>query len=414
MKDPELTFCIFSFSRGIAKDFLKLIKFECEENELLRECYPDIIWGKPHKEAPIWSLNDGIVLKRKSNPREATVEAWGLVDSQPIGKHFSILLYDDVVTPGSVTTPDMINKTTSAWEMSLNLGKRGGYERYIGTRYHYSDTYKTMIDRKAVKIRLYPATENGKVDGDPVLMTKEQLAKKYREMGIYTFGSQMLLDPVADKSQGFKEEWLMYYNRHDFNLNPLNIYILCDPAGEKKKDKTNPDYTAILVIGLGPDDNYYLIDGVYDRLNLTERTQKIFHFHRKYKPIKVGYERFGKDSDISHIKSEMSKMGYNFNIIDIYDSLPKADRIKKLVPLFEMHRFFIPHSWKFKTSGDEIKDLTTLFIDNEYLSFPVSDHDDFLDGMSMILNEKLNAQFPLIPEYHGGTEDVESDFDVFS
>ena len=40
MKDPELTFGIFSFSRGIAKDFLKLIKFECEENELLRECYP--------------------------------------------------------------------------------------------------------------------------------------------------------------------------------------------------------------------------------------------------------------------------------------------------------------------------------------------------------------------------------------
>ena len=31
----------------------------------------------------MWSLDGGLVVKRKSNPKEATVEAWGLVDSQP-------------------------------------------------------------------------------------------------------------------------------------------------------------------------------------------------------------------------------------------------------------------------------------------------------------------------------------------
>ena len=44
----------------------------------------------------------------------------------------------------------------------------------------------------------------------------------------------------------------------------LSRYILVDPASEKKKDN---DYTAMVVIGLGADDNYYILDIVRDRLN---------------------------------------------------------------------------------------------------------------------------------------------------
>jgi len=54
------------------------------------------------------------------------------------------------------------------------------------------------------------------------------------------------------------------------------------PGLGKKKDN---DYTVILVIGLGPDENYYLIDGIRSRLNLTERTNKVFNFHRRYHPL---------------------------------------------------------------------------------------------------------------------------------
>ena len=45
------------------------------------------------------------------------------------------------MTRESVTTPDMIKKTTSAWELSRNLTAIKGTSRYIGTRYHYFDTY---------------------------------------------------------------------------------------------------------------------------------------------------------------------------------------------------------------------------------------------------------------------------------
>jgi hypothetical protein len=122
LKDPEITIGIFSHTRPISKGFLRQIKTEFEGNEKLKQLYPDTLWQSPRREAPKWSEDDGIVVRRKGNPKESTVEAWGLVDGQPTGKHFKLLIYDDVVTLESVTSPEMITKVTNAWSLSLNLG----------------------------------------------------------------------------------------------------------------------------------------------------------------------------------------------------------------------------------------------------------------------------------------------------
>src|SRR3990167_5723660 len=110
LNDPEVTFGIFSHTRPIAKAFLRQIMREFEGNRVLQGAFPDILWGDKLKDAPKWSEDDGLILKRTSNPNEATIEAWGLVDGQPTSKHFKKLLYDDVVVAGSVTNPEMIAK----------------------------------------------------------------------------------------------------------------------------------------------------------------------------------------------------------------------------------------------------------------------------------------------------------------
>lgn len=390
LKDPDILIGIFSHTRGIAKGFLDQIKRELEGNTFLKRLFPDVLYENPQNEAPKWSLNDGIIVKRKNNPKESTVEAWGLVDGQPTSKHFTLLVYDDVVTLESVTTPEQIQKTTSAWEMSQNLGAAGGASRYIGTRYHANDTYKTMMDRESVVKRVYAATDNGKMDGKPVFLSPEVLAKKRRDMGPYTFGTQMLQDPVADKAMGFKKEWLKFYKTLG-DTAKWNKYILVDPASKKKSGN---DYTSMWVIALAPDNNYYVIDAIRDRLNLTERAKKLFELHRKYLPQGVGYEEYGLQADIEHMKFMMELENYRFNITPLGGSVSKEDRIKKLIPIFEQFRIYLPEKLNYVNYELKPLDLIKIFIESEYESFPVCTHDDMLDCLARILEPVLGAKFP--------------------
>lgn len=384
---------IFSHTRPIAKGFLRQIKYEFETNELLKGVFDDVLWQRPDKEAPKWSEDDGITVKRKGNPKEATIEAWGLVDGQPTSKHFTKLIYDDVVTRESVTTPEMIAKTTQAVELSFNLGSQGQERmRMIGTRYHSNDTYRTMIERGVFKPRIYAATADGTVDGEPVLLTREKVADKRRKMGPYTFGAQMLQNPVADATQGFRREWLKHYEQSPEDVGPsCTRYILVDAANEKRK--TN-DFTAMWVVGLGPDGNYYALDVIRDRLNLTERADRLIALHRKWKPFQVRYEKYGMMADIEHIRTKQAAVTYRFDIVEVGGATPKNDRIRRLIPIFEQGKFYLPQSIHKTDYEGQTRELVSDFVEQEFVSFPVPLHDDMLDALARLMEPDLDLVWP--------------------
>jgi predicted phage terminase large subunit-like protein len=393
LRDPEITVGIFSFNRPTAKAFLRQIKREFEDNERLRSLFPDVLWEHPHREAPKWSEDDGIIVRRQGNPKESTVEAWGLVDGQPTSKHFRLRVYDDVVTADSVTTPEMIEKVTRAWEVSLNLGTEGGVARYIGTRWHYNDTYRQILERGAATERRHPVTIDGTVEGEPVLWSRELVAQKRRDMGMHTFGAQMLLDPAADRTQGFKEEWIRFYPGGD--LAGANKYLLVDPASERKKKS---DYTAMAVIALGSDENYYLVDAVRDRLSLKERADAVFALHRRWKPKGVGYEHYGMQADVEYLRERMAQENYRFDIQEVGGQVAKPDRIRRLIPIFEAGRFYLPETlWKVDYEGRHV-DLVQAFLNDEYRPFPVGLHDDLFDAMSRIWDIATIWPKPVVAE----------------
>lgn len=396
-EDREVTIGIFSHTKPIAKGFLRQIKYELETNEHLQTVFDDIFHPNPRKDAAKWTEDEGITVKRRTNPKEATVEAHGLVDGQPTSKHFVHRQYDDVVTLESVTTPDMIAKTTSAYEMSDNLGTDGGTFGVVGTIYHFADTYRDMIKR-GIPTRVHPCTKDGTENFTPdncVLMKPETLKAKRQSQGPYTFGTQMLLNPKGDNAQTFKNEWVKYSYAAPV-AEGLNVYVLCDPANEKRRTS---DYTTFWAIGLGPDQNYVVLDVVRDRLNLTERTTKLFDLHRKWKPIRVGYEKYGMQADIQHIKSEQERKNYRFDITELGGQVPKLDRIKQLIPLFENGRIYLRHSCMYTDYEQKTRDLISVFVEEEYKAFPVMAHDDMLDCMARIVDPELKAEFPREEQY---------------
>lgn len=390
LRNPEITIGIFSHTRPTAKKFLAQIKREFETNPLLFELFPEVAWENPQRDAPKWSEDDGLMFKRKGNPKESTLEAHGMIEGLPTGRHFDIRVYDDVIDEKSVTNPDMIRKVTDTWALSLSLGKEGGLSRYIGTRYHHNDPYREIMARGAAKPRIYACTKEGTWPGTPIMMSLEELTKRRREQGIFTFAAQMLQDPSADKAMGFKADWLMYF-LPKAEAKGMNTYIIGDPANEKKKES---DYTAIGVIGLGPDENYYLLDGVRDRLSLKERADALFSLHRRWRPMRVGWEKYGMQADIDYFKIRMGDENYRFDIVPLGGQIAKHDRIRRLIPIFEAGRMLLPETLLKTDYEGRVIDLIQSFIEEEYKPFPVGLHEDFFDMMARIMDEDLNAVWP--------------------
>lgn len=344
--DPELPVCIFSHTKDIARAFLEQIKQELETNEDAKLIYSDVLYQNPRVEAQKWSKEEGITIKRTSNPKEATVEAWGLVDGQPTSRHYGLMVFDDIVTEKSVTNPEMIRKTTVSWENADNLAKSEGSRKWTaGTRWSFGDSYGIMLDRKALKPRIYAATNDNTLRGTPVFLTKERWEeiKKWQKS---TVSAQMLLNPVAGNEAMFYSEWFCSY---EVIPAALNVYILCDPSKGRSKDS---DRTAIAVIGVDVGGNKYLLDGVRHRMRLSERYEYLKGFYQYWstypgvQTCRVGYEVFGMQADTEVIEEYQERDRLWFPVEEL--SYPrqgphsKKARVERLEPDMKSGRFRLP------------------------------------------------------------------------
>lgn len=437
LEDPELTVGIFSFSRATAQKFLAQIQQEFERNENLKTAFPDVLYWMPDRESPRWSVDKGLLLKRQGNPKEATIEAHGLVEGQPTGVHFKMLVFDDMIEQRNVTNPEQVQKATEAWELSDNLGVGPGtIRRYVGTRYLIGDTYETMLDRKVVKARIYPATQNGRLDGKPVFWDQKTWEEKVRAQRS-TAPAQLLQNPAAGKQAMFEASWFRYY---EIRPTILNVYIMMDPSRGRT---VRSDRTAVAVVGIDATGNKYLLDGARHRMKLSERWEMLLNLHRKWREapgvqmLRVGYERFGQQSDDEYFQEKMLLLKTEEDQFAI-DELAwpnegrnsKADRVQRLQPDFEGEKFFlspiIRHSefgdcyWRYnakdfkidytpvqgpsklmraaehngqrwripkaiirRDENQDIYDVTKALMD-EMLIFPFGSHDDIVDVTSRI------------------------------
>lgn len=405
LRDPEITIGIFSHTKKLATDFVDQIKREFEDNAVLRWAFDDILWARPESQAPKWSADQGLILKRLGNPKEATLSGWGLVDGMPTGMHYALMLYDDVVTDKSVGTVDQITKTTEAWSLSSNLSKEGGRKWYVGTRYHFADTYQTIIDRCAAAPRIHPATLNGQKDGVPVLFSRDEWEKRKRDSLDSTLACQMLCSPLAGSQRMFNVAQLKSYEARPLTL---QLYLLCDPARSKKK---NSAHTAMVVIGLDSRGNKYLLDGVDHKMDLMERWKWFRDLYYAWHEapgvvgIVAGYESFGAQADLDYFKERQSIEKLFFEVVEL--SWPrdgedaKTDRIQRLVPDVRGGRFYMPYP----TEPDRITKLQRSMIAAGY-DYRVSRKILRLDENRVIydVTERLRLQFDFFP--FGGRVDL--------
>lgn len=403
LRDPEITVGIFSHTRPIARGFLRQIKREFEVNDTLKETYPDVLYAEPQRESPQWSEDAGIIVRRQANPKEATVEAWGLVDGQPTAKHFRLRIYDDVVVRESVTTPEQNSKTLEALDLSQNLGTgESGRAWYAGTRYSHADAYQRLMDRGAVIPRIHPATDDGTMTGAPVLMSKAAWETLKAENSESTIACQQLLNPLAGSQAMFQAEWFEDA-RVEIRPATLNVYITCDPASSRKRYSDN---TAMAVVGVDAAGGKYLLDGICHKLDLAGRwiTLKRLYLRWRSEPgvqsVHAGYERYGMQADLEYFQEKMREPDEgSFPIREL--AWPregpgsKEDRVQRLVPDAKNGRFHLP----VKVRGDGETKLQRRMREEEGAPYrimkPIRQRDQ--DGKIYDLGQRLVEEATLFP-----------------
>lgn len=266
----------------------------------------------------------------------------------------------------------------------------------VMTRWHEDDLAGRILDQerdrwKVIKIPML-AGENdvlGRQPGErlwPEWFTEEMLADAQKDPRSWISLYQQ--EPRPAEGAEFKRTWIQRYSSPPKLLNKI---LMVDPAGAKGK---NSDYTSMWVVGLGSDQNAYIVDGLRDRLNLTERADALFALHKKHKPLQTRYERYGAFGDIEHLKSEMERRNYRFAIKEVGGQIQKEARIRRLIPWFEAGRVWLPHDMVREavdgTSYDVVKD----FIEQEYASFPVGRHDDAFDCLSRLAEPGMPLPWP--------------------
>jgi phage terminase large subunit-like protein len=408
--DPELRVLFITNKLDVTGEgFTSQMLLECESNERLRRHFPDVFYEDPRDQkngSPMWR-DTMFTVKRQLNPQEASVMVCGIY-GLVTAKHFDIRVWDDLVVEKSVTSKDEIERTTDAWRKATGLAADDTRDRMVGTRWALHDTYETVLETGAAKIRRHDLYDQ---DGNPVLRSRRWCEEFLRRMGSYHFAAQMLNNPIAGNAQTFRAEWLLDNIYEDCSeeqrlelSKTLNVYIVIDAAGTRKESS---DYSTLAVIGVAPGvpgHHFYLLDFVRDRIGLVDTTRILFELVERWRPLWTFEEQFGAQRDIEHFKYVMREQGRtHFRIRDIKEQTPKAERIVRLQPVFEAGRFHFPRELQGMSDGRRV-DLVALFRREEYDVWTPetsAKHDDMLDVLAWMVSP-ATAKFVRAPQRIAG------------
>lgn len=331
------------------------------------------------------------------------------------------LIIDDPISPKEAGSDTIrltaINEIRSTLFSRFNKFSEGRLA-LIMQRLHEQDPAGDLLKDGGYYLLKLPAENKGKtisysrhnkywtMESNQLLtprLTREDLDELMLNLTEYNYVGQYLQDPVPLGGGEFKESWLQFYHQGAIKPSEMNVVILVDQAGGEelnRKKKKLSDWTVMSVIGLGSDNNYYLLDMIRDRFNPTDRVDTLFMLHRKWnqlcgKPPKVGVEQIGMMTDAHYIREKHKQDAYYFSVTELGGTQIKEERIRWLIPIMQQHRFYIPATLPYVDIQGRKFDLVDE-LKGEMASFPKARWDDILDTISRLGNVDLFLQFPKV------------------
>jgi hypothetical protein len=425
IKNPDKCTGIFCYARPAAKKPLRSLKVLLEESELLQWCFPEVLWKRPDVEAPKWSEDDGLILKRSNSSRkESSIEAHGLIEGMPTGSHFERNVFDDLETEDIRESPDMLAKVFSKFQMAqvnLATGSDSDQTRVIGTYYSYYGPNIQIRDlkypdgRQMYRLRLVPGSYDGTKEGKPVLMDVNAWEKA--KMSAH-FNSQQLCDPTPQSEIKLDFSMMRPIEPKFLPKNRLK-FVVVDPAGDDEVTKgTHNDNWAMGCISVEPvmDDlgtsKIFIEDIEYGHMKLDNAVDAAVGLYiRNGRIVGLGVERVGTDTTYEHIRKGLLAKGRH---VRIKKSARDGGNLVLLSPDGKKKTRRVESALSWPLNNGKVYYVTSLDsgtldeIRAECNKFPFF-HVDILDMISYVykLVEEMRFNFSLQEEVDRDDEDLD-------
>lgn len=382
INNPNIRILILNATWQMAVDFLTEIKRHLEGNEVIQRLYPEVYEAIMNREE--WA-SDRITLKRTdTNIKGPTVWATG-IDSNLVGSHPDMIIFDDVQSRDNSTTREQIEKVILRYKDALDLLEPRGQFIVIGTRWNEGDLYSWLMDRDGGIRQSYDILIKQAYTGDiqtgenfeplwPEKFDLKELQSRLREKGWYEFSAQYMNNPVPSEDADFKREWFGYYEVEEYRGKEMRTVMTIDPAISIEKDA---DFTAMAVVGIDQFANLFIKDLVRKRMKPSELIDTIFRLDEMWKPQMIVLETIAYQKALAYaLRDEMTKRRRFLPITEVNQHEKSKDqRIRGLQPIYMNKKV-----WHRKTHP------LTPYLEEELLTFPRGRHDDIIDALSMALD----------------------------
>jgi phage terminase large subunit-like protein len=327
VKNPAIRILYISSTANLAVKQLKFIK-DILTSDPVRFYWPELVNTDESKREK-WTETEFAVdhpLRKAEVIRDPTVFTGGLTTSLT-GMHCDITVMDDVVVIENAYTDEGRTKVSLQYSLLASIEGTEARGWIVGTRYHPQDLYTDLCSKKVETYdaegdilgsdELYEVFERvvedskgrdgsgayiwprqKREDGKWYGFNQNILAKKRSQYSDRTqFYAQYYNDPNQVGDGSVSPECFQYYDpkylsrfegKWLFKGRRLNIFAAVDFAFSLNK---RADYTAIVVVGIDPDNNYYVLD--IDRFKATVPSEYFKHLlalHQKWDFRKIRCE----------------------------------------------------------------------------------------------------------------------------
>lgn len=405
-KHPETSILYISATAELAEKQLYDIK-NILTSPIYMKYFPDMINPEEGKREK-WSVSRIAVDhpdRKKEAIRDWTVATAGLT-TNTTGWHADVIVADDVVVPDNAYTEEGRNKVSSAMSQMTSIRNAGGFTKACGTRYHPADIYDTwknqymlvydedtqeVVNKVPVwdikehvveedNIFLWPRTV--RPDGKAFGFNINILARIKAEYSDTTqYFAQYYNNPNSPGSERVDRSKFQYYEQSFvkrkngdwfFKERKLNLYASIDFAFSLSKAA---DYTAIVVIGIDPDGDIYILD--IDRFKsdkTSEYFQHIANLHSKWEFKKLRAEvTVAQKIIVNDLKDYIKKRGMRLSIEEFRPSSKEGTKEERIAAALEQ-RYDNQTVWHYRGGYTPVLE--------EELVLARPPHDDIKDALA--------------------------------